>query len=174
MLGNYDKRPTFFSQQKIWTGEDECMSDDTRRLVEELTVDRINEIVQTTGGHIARVIELVGYGREADLPFPRRLTELAYLKGIVICDDEQFRNLLIAVYSTLDDVLLPDDDYSVMVEYRALLKTVKELREAGNSATDLATRFTHPRVARAVEIQKAMTQAMHARMAQVNQLLKRS
>jgi len=150
------------------------MSDDTRRLVEELTVDRINEIIQATGGHIARVTELVGYGREADLPFPRRLTELAYLKGIVICDDEQFRALLIAVYSTLDDVLLPDDDYSVMVEYRALLNTVKELRETGTNATDLVTRLTHPRFTRAVEIQKGLTQAMHSRRAQVDRLLKRS
>jgi len=100
---------------------------DTRRLIEELTVDRINEITRTTADHIARVKELVGYGREGDLPFPRRLTELAYLKGIVICDDEQHRDLMIGVYCMLDDVMLPDDEYSIMVEHTAFLRKGKEL-----------------------------------------------
>jgi len=48
------------------------------------------------------------------------------------------------------------------------------LREAGASDTDLVTRLTHPRFARAVEIQKGLTQAMHERMAKVDQLLQRS
>lgn len=146
---------------------------DTRRLIEELTVDRINEIIQATGSHIARAIELVGYGREADLPFPRRLTELAYLKGIAICDDEKFRTLLVAVYSTLDDVMLPDDEYSIMVEHHALLHMAKALRASGTSDSELVNRLTHPRFKRGVEILHRLTQAMHDRMAQADQILKR-
>src|SRR3990172_641586 len=82
--------------------------DATVGLLEELTVERINHITSTTAGHFARVKELVGYGREADLPFPRQLIELAYLKGIAICDDEKHRGLMISVYSMLDDIMLSD------------------------------------------------------------------
>jgi hypothetical protein len=81
----------FSVKKKSGAHDNRCMSphiDDSRRLLEELTVDRINEIIRATGGHIARVTELVGYGREADLPFSRRLTELAYLTGILICDEK--------------------------------------------------------------------------------------
>ena len=146
--------------------------EDTRRLLEELTVDRINEIIRATGGHITRVTELVGYGREADLPFSRRLTELTYLTGILICDEKDSRTLLISVYSTLDDVMLSDDEYAVMVEHRALLRMVQELRDRGTSDTELVDRMGHPRFRRSVEILHRLTQAMHDRRAHVDQLLK--
>jgi hypothetical protein len=146
--------------------------DDTRRLLEELTVDRINEIIRATGGHIARVTELVGYGREADLPFSRRLTELAYLTGILICDEKDSRTLLISVYSKLDDVMLSDSDYAVMVEHRALLKMMQELRDRGTSDRELVDRVAHPRFQQSVEILHCLTQAMHDRRAHVDQLLK--
>jgi hypothetical protein len=149
------------------------MTDDTSRLLDELTLDRINEITRTTAGHIARVKELVGYGREGDLPFPRRLTELAYLKGIAICGDEQHRNLMIGVYCMLDDVMLPDDEYSVMVEHSALLRESKELSETV-TVMELAARLNHPRSRRGVEILSRLTEAAHGRMAQVDKLLKRT
>jgi hypothetical protein len=73
----------------------------------------------------------------------------------------------------LDDILLPDDDYSVMVEHTALMAKSKNLLAGGMSEKDLATRLAQPRSRRALEILQRLTQAMHERKARVDQLLKR-
>jgi hypothetical protein len=72
----------------------------------------------------------------------------------------------------LDDVMLSDSDYAVMVEHCALLKMVQELRDRGTSDRELVDRLAHPRFQLSVEILHRLTQAMLDRRAHVDQLLK--
>jgi hypothetical protein len=80
---------------------------------------------------------------------------------------------MIGVYCMLDDVMLPDDEYSIMVEHSALLRKGKELSET-LTAMELANRIAHPRSRLGVEILGRLTEAMRHRRAQVDQLLKRA
>jgi hypothetical protein len=92
--------------------------------------------------------------------------------GIAICGDEQHRDLMVRVYCMLDDLMLPDDEYSIMVEHSALLSKSNHL--SALTAMELATRIAHPRSRRAVELLGRLTQSMHDRREQVDQLLKRA
>ena len=65
-------------------------------------------------GHVARTLQ-GGPGRAADLPFPRALIELAFMKALREWPEGDRLESLKASYTSIDDRMLDDADYRVLV-----------------------------------------------------------
>jgi hypothetical protein len=137
-----------------------------RKLNETLTPEAVDAITTEMGGYIAA--RKARPGREVDLPFPRPVIELAFLKAIRDCDDPKKLQLLKAVYVTLDDYMLSDEDC-------AALTTLRELSEGAipgrfdptdqNTTKALLDQWASPEIRRAQEINARLTEGMKRRLA---------
>jgi hypothetical protein len=77
-----------------------------RKVNEALTPEAVDAITSKMGGYVA---DRKGQpGPEADLPFPRPVIELAFLKAMRDCSDPKKLEALKVIYFTLDSYMLTD------------------------------------------------------------------
>jgi hypothetical protein len=92
---------------------------DVRDLDEKLTPDIVNHIITKMGQYVA---DRQGrHGPGSDLPFPRALIELAYMKALRDTPEGPELEALKTFYSILDDYMLSDADADVMKRWHGFV-----------------------------------------------------
>jgi len=159
------KRPLVFKLK--WPSRESSQDEAFRKLNDALTPDAVQDIVSRMGGYIAD--REASPGREADLPFPKVVIELAYIKAMRDCTDPRYLDLLKAVYITLDDYMLSNEECAILTKFRDVLQ------QAIPPDTDtLMERFNDVDMQRTQEINARLSEAMHRRSATIAKILKKS
>lgn len=112
------RRPLLFKLK--WPSRESPQDEASRKFNDALTPDVVQDIVSKMGGYIAD--RQAKPGREADLPFPKVVIEVAYIKAIRDCTDPKYLGLLKSVYITLDDFMLSDEECAILTKFRDLLR----------------------------------------------------
>lgn len=144
-----------------------------RKLNEALT-PAVDDIVSKMGSYIAD--RHARPGREADLPFPKTIIEMAFLTVIRDCHDPARCDVLKSVYITLDDYMLTDEDCAIVNAYRDFLQHggASIDRDSPDSFRTFAEKLQSPQMQKAVEIEDRLTDAMRRRSESINKFLRKA
>ena len=146
-----------------------------RKVNEALTPEAVDAITSKMGGYVA---DRKGQpGPEADLPFPRPVIELAFLKAMRDCSDPKKLEALKVIYFTLDSYMLTDEEYVSVTRFRDLLaQAVPGRLDPGDtkSMKALLDEWTSPEIRTAQEINKRLTTAMDQRLEMAIKVIKKS
>jgi hypothetical protein len=96
-----------------------------RRLHAKLTPAYVEEIIGRVGAHVAD--RKARYLPVSQLPFPRAVVEVAFLKALQEWPDGPRLETLRAFYLGLDDCMLPDAEAAVLNQFNDLVKLGAEL-----------------------------------------------
>jgi len=125
-----------------------------------LTPELVEHIISAVGSHVANSLQ--GCGRERDLPFPKGLITLAYLKAIRDWPEGARLDAVCSIYVTLDDYTLADEEYDVLCRW------LRFLRESGQTSVEqtgqeIAQKAKEAGIRQAVEIQEALRSKCYKR-----------